>query len=168
MSSNDQEFDRSERYGQGTGFGNRTSSEGDFSEEHANTRFGSATNKDSYSGATEYGSGTTAGVGYGNKKVPDSDEVDNSDTRFGSHTNTDPYSDSTGYGSGTTGGAGFGNKTGSFSRDESSQGGKNDSTMGKVMEKVGSMMHKDNIKDKGHEKREKAGAFHDDDTSGLR
>ena len=66
--------------------------------------------------SSDYGSGTAAGAGFGNKSNPDPnmDEYDNSDLRFDSHHDTAPYSGATKHGSGTTGGAGFGNKTGSF------------------------------------------------------
>lgn len=61
-----------------------------------------------------YGSGTAAGVGFGNKTNPETslDDYDNSEHRFGSHTNTDAYSGGhESFGSGATSGAGFGNKT---------------------------------------------------------
>ncbi|KAF2100427.1 hypothetical protein NA57DRAFT_54516 [Rhizodiscina lignyota] len=146
-------------YGSGTtggvGFGNKTSADPE-NTGHEETRFGTHTNTDSYSSPTEYGSGTTSGAGFGNKTGDDgSGEYDNSDTRFGSHQNTAPYSGHREHGSGTTGGAGFGNKTGSFSQD---------STIGKMMEKAGSIMNNEKMVEKGHAKREAAG-FGQEDTS---
>lgn len=96
------------------GFGNKTSADPDLAG-HEDTRFGKHQNTDSYSNATEYGSGTTGGAGFGNKTTDDgSEEYDNSDLRFGSHGDTAPYSGHTDHGSGSTAGAGFGNKTGGF------------------------------------------------------
>ncbi|CAD0086659.1 unnamed protein product [Aureobasidium vineae] len=58
-----------------------------------------------------YGSGTSSGVGFGNKSSYDRDTFDDSsNTRFGSSTDTGAYSGSTDFGSGATGGAGYGNK----------------------------------------------------------
>jgi hypothetical protein len=48
------------------------------------------------------------------------------------------------------GGAGYGNKT-------SESSGKGDSTMGKLMEKAGGMLHNEKMESKGLEKREQAG-----------
>lgn len=76
-----------------------------------------------------------------------SDSTSKEDFRFGSHSDTAPYSHATPLGSGSTGGAGYGNKTGSFE-------GSKDSTMGKVMEKLGGMLHKDNLVEQGRAKRE--------------
>lgn len=72
------------------------------------------------------------------------------DFRFGLHKDTSPYSNATPHGSGSTGGAGFGNKTGSFSES-------GDSTLGKVMEKAGHLMHNEKMAEKGRVKREEAG-----------
>jgi hypothetical protein len=90
-------------------------------------------NTDSY-GSSGLGSSTTTGTGIGG----------NSNT-YGSSTDT--------YGSGTTSGAGYGNKS-SDHYDE--KDGKKDSTMGKLMEKAGDMLGKDNIAEKGRAKREEA------------
>ncbi|KAI7358611.1 hypothetical protein KC336_g22066, partial [Hortaea werneckii] len=70
---------------------------------------------------------------------------------FGSHGDTSSYSGGTEYGSGTTGGPGAGNKT--------SGSMEHDSTMGKLMEMSGKIMHKDGLVEKGHARREAAGAF---------
>jgi len=62
----------------------------------------------------QYGSGTAAGGGFGNKVKPDitHDGDDDDNFRFGTSRNTDPYSGMhPKHGSGSTGGAGFGNKT---------------------------------------------------------
>lgn len=70
--------------------------------------------------------------------------------RFGLHKDTSPYSHATPHGSGSTGGAGFGNKTGSFSESH-------DSTVGKVLEKAGHVVHSVKLEEKGAAMREKAG-----------
>lgn len=64
----------------------------------------------------QYGSGTVAGGGFGNKVKPEispeSDASKDDAFRFGTAKNTDPYSGGhPNHGSGSTGGAGFGNKT---------------------------------------------------------
>ena len=87
----------------------------------------------------------TAGAGFGNK-TSDDPAVDGDDTRFGIHAKTDSYSGGTHHGSGSTGGAGFGNKT--------SEMGKEDSMVGKVMEKIGGMMNNEQMVEKGRAKRE--------------
>lgn len=97
------------------GYGNRNAPDlnpEDLTHEHSNTRFG-RDDSHAYSGGHEtYGSGATAGVGFGNKTAPnDTSDYDNSDLRFGSHQETAPYSGGTRHGSGTSGGAGYGNKT---------------------------------------------------------
>ncbi|KAL2355872.1 hypothetical protein BJ546DRAFT_1060085 [Cryomyces antarcticus] len=104
----------------------------------------------------EYGSGTVGGAGFGNKTRTDSDDLDNSDTRFGSHKDTSSYSGGTEYGSGATGGAGYGNK---HSGHDEGKEGKKDSTMGKLMEKAGSMFKNEGMAEKGRAKREEKGAF---------
>ncbi|KAI7109562.1 hypothetical protein KC343_g18088 [Hortaea werneckii] len=111
----------------------------------------SATDSTPYAGGTEYGSGMTGGPGAGNKTSNDESETDSSATRFGSHGDTSSYSGGTEYGSGTTGGAGAGNKT--------SGSMEHDSTMGKLMEMSGKVMHNDGMVEKGHARREAAGAF---------
>ncbi|KAI7303843.1 hypothetical protein KC315_g15447 [Hortaea werneckii] len=111
----------------------------------------SATDSTPYAGGTEYGSGMTGGPGLGNKTSNDESEVDGSATRFGSHGDTSSYSGGTEYGSGTTGGAGAGNKT--------SGSMEHDSTMGKLMEMSGKIVHNDGMVEKGHARREAAGAF---------
>ena len=90
----------------------------------------------------------------GNKRsssTPTDTSLDTSEFRFGSHTDTAPYSNATPMGSGSTGGAGFGNKTGEM------EGPTKDSTLGKVMEKVGGMMKNEKIVEKGRGMREKEG-----------
>ncbi|GAB1728634.1 hypothetical protein NU195Hw_g1436t1 [Hortaea werneckii] len=111
----------------------------------------SATDSTPYAGGTEYGSGMTGGPGLGNKTSNDESEIDSSATRFGSHGDTSSYSGGTEYGSGTTGGAGAGNKT--------SGSMEHDSTMGKLMEMSGKIVHNDGMVEKGHARREAAGAF---------
>lgn len=144
------------------GYGNRHASdlvaeklhpEHSLTKEHNNTRF-DRDDSHAYSGGHEtYGSGATGGAGFGNKSAPDPENLhDNSEFRFGSNRNTEPYSGQAGWhGSGSTGGAGYGNKTGSF-------GGSNDSGIGKVMQKVGHLLHNKNPEEKAHEKRV-AGGF---------
>ncbi|KAL8682282.1 MAG: hypothetical protein Q9186_001651 [Xanthomendoza sp. 1 TL-2023] len=91
-----------------------------------------------YSGHREHGSGATGGVGFGNKSSSHSAD----DTPYGGNPdigrNSDPYTGQNEYGSGTTGGAGFGNKTSSRNDDK-----KNDSTSGKLMEKMGKRANAD-------------------------
>ncbi|EON64425.1 hypothetical protein W97_03656 [Coniosporium apollinis CBS 100218] len=133
------------------GFGNKTSVDPEF--DGHETRFDKHHDSAPYGDATQYGSGATGGAGAGNKlsSVTSGDEDDsynNTDLRTNTHHNTDPYSGHSGYGSGTTGGAGFGNKT---------QGEYSDSRRGKIMEKLGGMMGKDDIAEKGHAKRTEAG-----------
>ncbi|KAL8698063.1 MAG: hypothetical protein Q9224_002024, partial [Gallowayella concinna] len=105
-----------------------------------------------YSGHREHGSGATGGVGFGNKSSSHSAD----DTPYGGNPdigrNSDPYTGQNEYGSGTTGGAGFGNKTSNRNDDK-----KNDSTSGKLMEKMGSMIGNERIKEQGRGKREHAG-----------
>jgi hypothetical protein len=97
--------------------------------------------------------GATGGAGFGNKSNPDPnmEEYDNTDLRFDSHRSTAPYSGGSALGSGSTGGAGFGNKTGSMN------GESHDSTIGKVMEKVGGVVKSEGLVEKGRAKREKEG-----------
>lgn len=90
--------------------------------------------------------------------------------RLGLHKDTSPYSGATKIGSGSTAGAGYGNKTGSFSSHDS--GGmhcatcihKNmliklvDSTVGKIMEKAGHVVHSSVLTEKGRAKRDEAKA----------
>lgn len=70
------------------------------------TRLGIGHTTEPYRGSTEYGSGTTAGVGHGNKTAPDPEELDHTSTRLDSAHRTEPYQGGTGYGSGTTAGPG--------------------------------------------------------------
>ncbi|KAF2270079.1 hypothetical protein CC78DRAFT_190617 [Lojkania enalia] len=135
------------------GYGNRTNSEvaaDDLKEHHSNTRYGRLDSNPYTGGHETYGSGATSGAGFGNKSSADPEVTDNSEFRFGSHQNTDPYSGHRKHGSGSTGGAGYGNKTGGF-------GDSHDSTMGKLMEKAGHVMHNENLAEKGRAKREKNG-----------
>ena len=80
-------------------------------------------NSDPYQGSNEYGSGTTGGVGSGNKMT---DSGEPGESGYGGNSDlansSDPYSGSSGYGSGATGGVGYGNKTDS-SGDSSNSGG---------------------------------------------
>lgn len=93
------------------GYGNRVSAEpnpSDHEPSHAETHL-------SPNNSHSYGSGTTAGAGFGNKSTPSTeDAAENSEFRFGSYQDSDPYSNATRHGSGTVGGAGYGNKTGAF------------------------------------------------------
>ncbi|PVI06396.1 hypothetical protein DM02DRAFT_649904 [Periconia macrospinosa] len=141
------------------GYGNRNAPDiaaDTLEEEHSTTRFGRE-DSHAYSGGHDtYGSGATGGAGFGNKSAPDPmSEYDNSDLRFGSHKDTAPYSGSTRHGSGAVGGAGYGNKTGSFSK-------KSDSTIGKVMEKAGHVMHNEGLASKGRERRRSSGYEHEE------
>ncbi|KAF2718049.1 hypothetical protein K431DRAFT_288002 [Polychaeton citri CBS 116435] len=140
----------STEYGSGPGFGNKTASSDMSNYDNSDLRLGSHEKSDPYSGGTEYGSGATGGAGSGNKLTSASSDSDTStaETAFG-RTDSNPYSGGTELGSGTVGGAGFGNKTSSHSED---------STMGKLMQKAGSVMHNDALAEKGRAKREVAGA----------
>ncbi|OAG04574.1 uncharacterized protein CC84DRAFT_1176776 [Paraphaeosphaeria sporulosa] len=139
------------------GYGNVNApdlSPSDLETQHSETRFG-RDDSHPYSNPHEtYGSGTTGGAGFeprGNKSASDAPiDTDNSHFRFGSHQDTSPYSGGTRHGSGSTGGAGYGNKTGSFSKT-------NDSTLGKVIEKVGHVVKNEGLVEKGHKKRVEAG-----------
>ncbi|KAF2641162.1 hypothetical protein P280DRAFT_506782 [Massarina eburnea CBS 473.64] len=138
------------------GYGNRNAPDitpADLEHEHTNTRFG-RDDVHAYTGGHEtYGSGSTGGAGFGNKSAPDSTQgYDNSDLRFDSHHETGPYKGhkERNHGSGAVGGAGYGNKTGSFSESH-------DSTMGRIMEKAGHMMHNEKLAVKGRERRESSG-----------
>jgi hypothetical protein len=66
----------------------------------------SASGSDSYTGGTQHGSGTTGGVGHGNKTAPDGDDIDTSSTRLEIAHDTRTYSGGTDLGSGTTAGPG--------------------------------------------------------------
>ncbi|KAK5109245.1 hypothetical protein LTR62_007227 [Meristemomyces frigidus] len=134
----------------GVGHGNKTAPEPSI-DDTSDLRLDKHHHTAPYSNATEHGSGTTSGVGYGNKKAPDAGEVDTSGTRFGSHQHSKPYTGATQYGSGSTGGAGYGNK-----HTNAHSGGPPDSTTGKLMEKVGGMLHKEGMVEKGAVKREQA------------
>jgi uncharacterized protein YjbJ (UPF0337 family) len=87
----------------------------------------------------------------GNKSDLSSAPTANDEFRFDLHKDTSPYSgaNQSRAGSGSTGGAGYGNKTGEF-------GHSGDSTMGKVMEKAGHMMHNEGLVAKGAAKRQEA------------
>merc|ERR1712080_611822 len=78
---------------------------------------------------------------------------------YGSGNTTSGYGDSTtttgtGYGSSNTG---YGSGNTDYNDRTGQDDGKKDSTMGKLMEKAGNMLGKDNIAEKGREKREQAG-----------
>ncbi|QDS74712.1 hypothetical protein FKW77_000664 [Venturia effusa] len=137
----------------GAGFGNKTAPQPSHDENDESYRFGKHTDGGAYSNAHEkYGSGATGGAGFGNKSNPDQDMelYDNKDLRFGSHESTAPYSGGhPDYGSGSTGGAGFGNKTGNMATG--------DSSVGKLMEKVGGLVKNEGMVEKGHAKRVEAG-----------
>lgn len=77
-------------------------------------------------------------------------EKQHSSTRLGAGHDTAPYKGATGFGSGSTAGAGYGNKT----KDE----GADDSRRGKVMEKIGGLFGKEELKEKGKAMREEAAA----------
>lgn len=64
-----------------------------------------ASGSDAYSNATEHGSGTIGGPGFGNKTATDED-IDTSSTRLGTASDTRTYSGGTSLGSGTTAGPG--------------------------------------------------------------
>ncbi|KAL9028015.1 MAG: hypothetical protein Q9196_003552 [Gyalolechia fulgens] len=117
-----------------------------------------------YTGHNEYGSGSVGGAGFGNKTsgglAEDSSFSGNPDVAR----NSDAYSGNSSYGSGATGGAGFGNKSSNRRDDDDNEKGQ-DSTSGKLMEKVGGMFGNDKMKEKGMEKRERA-RYGDDSTSG--
>lgn len=85
----------------------------------------------------------------GNKRsaFPASSTVSSS---FNSTGSTAPYSNATPMGSGSTAGAGYGNKTGSFGETK-------DSTVGKMMEKVGQVVHSEKMEERGRAKREEKG-----------
>ncbi|KAF2448964.1 hypothetical protein P171DRAFT_518399 [Karstenula rhodostoma CBS 690.94] len=136
------------------GYGNVNApdlSPNDLETQHSETRFG-RDDSHPYSNPHEtYGSGTTGGAGFGNKSAPDAPlDTDNSHFRFGSHQDTSPYSGGTRHGSGSTGGAGYGNKTGSFGESQ-------DSSLGKVLEKVGHAVKNEGLVEKGHAKRVEKG-----------
>jgi len=104
--------------------------------------------RDNY-GSSGLGSSTTTGTGIGSNAYGSS----NTSSGLGS-SNTNTYGGSSDtYGSGTTSGAGYGNKS---SDHHDNKDGKKDSTMGKLMEKAGDMLGKDNIAEKGRAKREEA------------
>ena len=87
----------------------------------------------------------------GNKRSSDPvPSPDDDEFRFGLHKDTSPYSNAAPHGSGSTGGAGFGNKTGSFSESSGS-------TLGKVMEKAGHILHNEKMAEKGRMKSEEKG-----------
>ncbi|KAF1357317.1 hypothetical protein EJ07DRAFT_181508 [Lizonia empirigonia] len=141
------------------GYGNRTApdytaeSHPHLSEQHSNTRFGSTST-----------SPPTYGAGFGNKRVsltPSTSEeksVDEENLHFDTQEThgSAPYSNAHTYGSASTAGAGYGNKTGSFTN--AAEGEKKDSTMGKVMQKVGGILHSLALTKKGQAKREDAPA----------
>ncbi|KAF1939669.1 hypothetical protein EJ02DRAFT_513710 [Clathrospora elynae] len=137
------------------GYGNRTAPDyvaEDMEDQHTSTRLGLHKSNTPYHNPHEkHGSGTTGGAGFGNKRSSSTPSTDNTEFRFGSHTDTAPYSNATPMGSGSTGGAGYGNKTGEM------EGPHKDSTLGKVMEKVGGMMNNGKIVDKGRGMREEKG-----------
>jgi hypothetical protein len=108
----------------------------------------------------------TYGAGFGNKRAsqptisPSSSthkSTDEEDSGF--HFNTQdrhgsaPYSNAHTYGSASTAGAGYGNKTGSFS-SEGDEPGHKDSTLGKVMQRVGDVLHSPSLAKKGQAKRD--------------
>ncbi|KAF2015502.1 hypothetical protein BU24DRAFT_461746 [Aaosphaeria arxii CBS 175.79] len=140
------------------GYGNRTNMSPDLpslADDHNNTRFDLKTNSHPYTDADArpYGSGATGGAGFGNKSAPDPvahSPEEARQHRFGSGSSTDAYSGSTEHGSGATGGAGWGNKTGKFTESH-------DSTVGKLMEKAGHMVHNEKLAEKGRAMRVEQG-----------
>ncbi|KAF2624713.1 hypothetical protein BU25DRAFT_460886 [Macroventuria anomochaeta] len=144
------------------GYGNRTAphyTADSLTDEHSSTRLGLI---DSHNAPTY-------GAGLGNKRAsqptisPSSSNEKSVDTEDGVeesfHFNTQdthgsaPYSNAHTYGSASTAGAGYGNKTGSFS-SAGDGGGHKDSTMGRVMQKIGGVVHSEKIGEKGRVKRE--------------
>ncbi|KAF1925733.1 uncharacterized protein M421DRAFT_7747 [Didymella exigua CBS 183.55] len=121
----------------GAGFGNKRAAS-----EHA-------------SAETEHASTETEHASTETKHAPvalHSDSNDDSAPRFdtqGRHGSA-PYSNAHTHGSASTAGAGWGNKTGSFARDE-------DSTLGRVMERVGGVVGSAGLVERGREKREARG-----------
>lgn len=81
----------------------------------------------------------TGGAGYGNKSSGRDEFNDSSDTRFGFSTESGAYSGSNEYGSGSTSGAGYGNKSAAHSAHDNNEKSdkKADSSVGKLMSKVG-------------------------------
>ncbi|KAI9691451.1 MAG: hypothetical protein M1822_007522 [Bathelium mastoideum] len=135
----------------GTGFGNKTNEDPD-TDGTSYTQLGSKQNTDPYLGGTEYGSGTTAGVGFGNKSTStEGFTQEHEATRYGSAEKTGAYAGGTRYGSGTTGGAGFGNKT------SGSRGGSDGSFVGRIMEKTGNVLGNEGIAEKGRQKCDEEG-----------
>lgn len=137
------------------GYGNRTAADyvaDDYTDQHSSTRLGLTLSDTPYSNAHEkHGSGTTGGAGFGNKRSSfpaTSSTLESVD--FKSANETGPYSNATPMGSGSTAGAGYGNKTGSFE-------GSKDSALGRVMERVGHVMHNEGIAEKGRVKRSEKG-----------
>ncbi|KAH9866620.1 hypothetical protein J1614_008312 [Plenodomus biglobosus] len=138
-----------------TGYGNRTAADyiaDDYSDQHSSTRLGLTLSNTPYSNPhAKHGSGTTGGAGFGNKRssFPATSSSPGSMTFKSSH-ETGPYSNATPMGSGSTAGAGYGNKTASFGESK-------DSALGKVMEKVGYVVHSEGIVEKGREMRREKG-----------
>ena len=138
------------------GYGNRTAPDyiaDNMTDQHTSTRLGLTDSHGAYSNAhPKYGSGATGGAGFGNKSDSSSLPTSNDEFRFDKHADTAPYSGAhdSRAGSGSTGGAGYGNKTGEFG------GSSGDSTLGKVMEKVGHVVHNEGLVAKGAAKRAEA------------
>ncbi|KAH7065917.1 hypothetical protein BKA63DRAFT_524871 [Paraphoma chrysanthemicola] len=134
------------------GYGNQRAPDyvaNSMTDQHDGTRLGLHTSQDPYSNAhPKYGSGATGGAGFGNKSDPSGQPTSNDEFRFDLHKDTSPYSNPGRAGSGSTGGAGYGNKTGEHSTG--------DSTLGKIMEKAGHVVHNENLAAKGTMKREQA------------
>ncbi|KAI8942164.1 hypothetical protein NX059_000252 [Plenodomus lindquistii] len=133
------------------GYGNRTAADyvaDDYTDQHESTRLGLTSSNTPYANPHEkHGSGTTGGAGFGNKRSSfPSASTDTESLPFKSSEDTGPYTNATPMGSGSTAGAGYGNKTGSFDAS-------NDSTLGKVLEKVGHMVHNEGLVEKGRVKR---------------
>lgn len=87
-------------------------------------------------------------MNYPGNKSSSHPESKSEEFRFGIHKDTAPYSNARPLGSGSTGGAGFGNKTGSFSESH-------DSTVGKVLEKAGHVVHSGKLEKMGADMRAK-------------
>ncbi|KAL1603329.1 hypothetical protein SLS59_004425 [Nothophoma quercina] len=141
------------------GYGNRTAPDytaDSLTEEHSGTRLG----------LTDSHSAPTYGAGFGNKtsqptiSPSSSNEASTTpgDTEDGAqesfHFNTQerhgsaPYSNAHTYGSASTAGAGYGNKTGSFSQEGENKG---DSKVGKVLHKIGGVLHSPHLTKKSGE-----------------
>jgi hypothetical protein len=108
----------------------------------------------------QYGGAATHGAGFGNKhtNATAADPVDTSGTRFEPELQKNPSVGSAGHGNKTTDGF---NKDGTFlpleQRRASRSNKSTDSTIGKLMEKAGSVLHSNKLQESGRERRASAG-----------